>query len=72
MHKSTLRSSASSVDQRYRISWTIDIEAPTPFAAALEAKRIQQDPASIAHVFDITDDRGRRLRIDLDEGRDGG
>jgi hypothetical protein len=49
----------------YTVIWTIDIDAPSPEAAAREAKAIQQDPQSIANVFEVR--RATRYRVDLDE-----
>ncbi len=47
----------------YTVAWTINITADSPEEAAQEALRIQRDPDSIAHVFDIFDDlpHGRSL-----------
>ena len=49
----------------YRISWEIDIDADTPVEAARKALAVQRDPESIATVFDVTDERGKRVRVDL-------
>jgi len=49
----------------YRVSWTIDIDARTPRAAARKALAIHRDPASIATVLDVTDQRGKTVRVDL-------
>ena len=45
----------------YLVTWTIDVDAESPWKAALEAKRIQRDRNSIANVFDV-----ENVRIDLD------
>jgi hypothetical protein len=37
----------------YRVTWTIDIDAKSPKAAAKEALRIQRDPESIATHFEV-------------------
>ena len=38
----------------YRITWTIDLNAKSPKAAAKEALRIQRDPKSTATMFDVS------------------
>jgi len=50
---------------RYRVRWEIDVEAGSPQEAAEEALGIQRDPDSIAVVFDLTDEQGRRVIVDL-------
>lgn len=35
----------------YLVEWAIDVEADTPYEAAVEALIIQRDPTSIATVF---------------------
>ena len=54
-------------EQRYLVTWSIDIEAGTRREAAMAAKRIQQRPDSTANVFEVMDDRGESVSIDLDE-----
>lgn len=49
----------------YRVTWTIDIDAKTPWAAAHKALAIHRNPESIATVFDVTTQRGRTVRVDL-------
>ena len=49
----------------FRVSWTIDIDARTPRAAARKALAIHRNPASIATVFDVTDTHGNTVRVDL-------
>lgn len=41
------------VRTRYRVVWTMDIEASTPREAAEEALAIHRDPASIATEFEV-------------------
>ena len=48
----------------YQVTWQIDIEAPSPKAAALEALRIQRKPDSWATVFTVESDSGCE-QIDL-------
>lgn len=50
----------------YRVEWVIDISAPSPRAAAEEARRIQRDPDSTATVFFVQKD-GQSESIDLSE-----
>jgi hypothetical protein len=49
------------------ITWEIDIEADTAREAAERALAIQRDSESTATVFDVTDERGRTVRVDLME-----
>ena len=49
-----------------RVCWEIDVDARTPREAARKALAIQQDPESIATVFDVQH-RGRMVRVDLTE-----
>ena len=39
--------------KQYQVLWIIDIEAETPFEAAIEAKKIQSDPDAWANVFHV-------------------
>jgi hypothetical protein len=50
---------------QYRVTWTIDIDADNPEAAAREALEIQRDPMSIAVSFDVTDKNGNKTTVDL-------
>jgi hypothetical protein len=47
--------------------WEIDIEADSPVDAAIIAKQIQLNPASIANMFTVTDTQCRMTDIDLDD-----
>ena len=49
----------------FRVSWTIDIDARTPRAAARKALAIHRNPTSIATVFGVTDTHGNTVRVDL-------
>jgi len=51
--------------QNYLVEWKIDIEAESPLDAARKALETQRDPASIALVFDITDEEGHWSLVDL-------
>jgi len=48
-----------------RVTWTIDLPEDTAEAAAIVALAIQRDPLSTATVFDVTDERGKTVRVDL-------
>jgi hypothetical protein len=51
----------------YQVTWAIDVEANSPQEAATKARTIQQDPTSIAHVFEVADHGdGRTYTVDLD------
>jgi len=49
----------------YRITWTIDLDAPSPVEAALRALAIQRDPDSLALHFHVHDPRGEVFSVDL-------
>lgn len=53
--------------KHYKVEWVIDIYAATPEEAAREALAIQRDPNSLATVFEVTDDIGVSITIDLAE-----
>lgn len=64
------------MSSRYRIQWEIDLEASSPQEAAREALEIHRDPESIALVFQVINERGRKeghrgqsAQIDLDRNR---
>lgn len=42
----------------YVVTWTIELEATSPEAAAELARDIQLDPDSIATVFEVREDSG--------------
>ena len=48
-----------------RVTWQIDLDEDTPEAAALVALAIQRDPGSAANAFDVTDETGKTVRVDL-------
>ncbi len=52
---------------RYLVEWSIDIWAASPLEAAREALKIQRDPDSIATVFNIIDEDGESVDVDLEE-----
>jgi hypothetical protein len=47
--------------------WTIDVEAESHREAAEEARRIQDDPESIGHCYQVVNEAGVAQRVDLDE-----
>ena len=48
----------------YYVTWSIELEATSPKAAAEMALEIQRDPESIATVFMVSDENGAVARID--------
>lgn len=50
---------------QYLVTWEIDIEADTHTEAAAKALRVQRKRDSIATVFNVTDESGQTLTIDL-------
>ena len=50
----------------YTITWTIQLSAETPRAAALAALEIQRDVFSSAIVFEVTDKAGTVTIVDLE------
>jgi hypothetical protein len=52
----------------YKVTWTIDIEADDPLDAASQALFIHRNTASIATVFDVTNEKGETVTIDFEEG----
>jgi len=49
----------------YLVEWRIDVCAASPEAAAMEAKRIQEDPESSATVFHVTAEEGNETVVDV-------
>ena len=49
-----------------RVKWEVDVEADTPEDASRQALAIQRKPDSTATVFDVTDESGKTVRVDLD------
>lgn len=48
-----------------RVTWTIDLDEDTAEAAAVVALAIMRDQESTATVFDITDETGKTVKVDL-------
>jgi hypothetical protein len=53
--------------QEYRVVWRIYVEAETPEAAAREALGVQRDRESWATRFEVYDERGREVVVDVDD-----
>ena len=51
--------------QTFHLVWEIDIDANSPREAAEKALAIQKCPDSIATVFQVIDERGESVRVDL-------
>ena len=51
----------------YYVTWSIELEATSPKAAAEMALEIQRDPTSIATVFTVFDENGVETRVDTSE-----
>jgi len=39
----------------YKVTWEIEIDAENPLDACREAREIQQDPESIATIFEVNE-----------------
>ena len=50
-----------------RVTWTIELDEDTVEAAAVVALAIMRDQESAATVFDVTDESGKTVRVDLRE-----
>lgn len=48
-----------------RVTWTIDLDEDTAETAAVVALAIMRDQESTATVFDVTDEQGRTVSVDL-------
>ena len=54
--------------KRYKVKWTIDIDAASPRKAAEQALEIQRDVFSTATFFQVKDkDTGKKVDVDLEE-----
>ena len=51
----------------YRVQWEMDIDADTPQEAAQKAFEYVNLPGTTANVFDVYDESGEVLRVDLME-----
>lgn len=51
---------------KYRVHWVIEVDAESPYHAAVEALRVQRDPESIATVFVVDDLEGdKKYMLDV-------
>jgi hypothetical protein len=50
----------------YRVTWTIDVDADDDVTAARKAQRYQRTPGAEVGVFEVTDEEGRTVTVDLD------
>ena len=48
-----------------RVTWTIELDEDTAEAAAVVALAIMRDQESTATVFDVTDEKGKTVSVDL-------
>lgn len=48
----------------YTVTWTIQVEASSPEQAALKARHYQR-PGSTAVCFDVIDETGESISVDL-------
>lgn len=55
-------------EQSYLVTWAIDLDAQSSRDAAQKALAIHRDPESIAVVFEVLDQCGNQIRVDLMEG----
>lgn len=55
----------------YLVAWRIDLDVDSPQEAALNALAVQRDSQSSATVFDVTDERGATVTVDLADLDDG-
>ena len=53
--------------QEYTVVWRIYVEAETPEAAAREALSVQRDRESWATRFEVFDERGGQVVVDVDD-----
>lgn len=51
----------------YYVEWNIDIDADNPREAAEKALAIQRNHESWATVFNVYDDRGELVQVDLED-----
>jgi hypothetical protein len=51
----------------YLVTWKINLSARHPKDAAIMALQIQRDPESIATVFEVKDQDGKIIQVDLEE-----
>ena len=50
---------------KYCVTWEMHLEANTPLEAARLALEVHRNPESIATYFQVTDDTGDSVEVDL-------
>lgn len=50
----------------YKVIWEIDIKAKNPREAAEKAAEIQRDVTSVATIFQVYDENGESITVDLE------
>jgi hypothetical protein len=58
------------MNKSYLVTWSMDICAASPEAAALEAHGTVSDPFNTATIFSVTDKEGRRVMVDTEGGKE--
>jgi hypothetical protein len=53
-----------------RVVWEVNVDADGPREAAEKALAMQRNPESTATVFDVTNEHGQTVRVDLMEAED--
>lgn len=53
-------------ERTYRVVWTLTVPAASALDAALFAQSVMRNPDAVASRFEITDEDGRYVVIDLD------
>ena len=51
----------------YYVTWDIDVDANSPKEAAEVAQATQRDPVTMATVFQVMDETGKTITIDMEE-----
>ena len=56
---------------RFYVEWPLEgVEADSPAEAAAKALEIQRDPNRPTGVFNVFDEAGNKIQVDLDAGAD--
>ena len=55
------------MNSMFHVSWEIEIDADSAEDAAKQALALIVSQATMAHVFDVTDEGGDVTRVDLDD-----
>lgn len=54
----------------YTVTWEIQVSAKTPREAAEIARSFQRDHSAMVGVFDVIDESGEGVRVDLDDAEE--